>query len=47
VSESEDRPVLPEVTTDESDVGWGDVDRDEDDGVRRLLDERPPHHDRD
>jgi hypothetical protein len=37
-------PTLPPAP-DDSDVGWGDEARDEDD-VRRLLDERPPHHDR-
>ena len=36
-------PVLPDQTSDDTDVGWGD-EPDEDD-VRRLLDERPPHHD--
>jgi hypothetical protein len=41
VSRPEDEPVLPDVTTDERDTGWGD---DTDDDVRRLLDERPPHH---
>ena len=42
-----DEPVLPDVTGDESDRGWGDDRPSEDDEVRRLLDERPPHHDRD
>ena len=37
----EDEPVLPDVTTDERDTGWGD---EADDDVRHLLDERPPHH---
>jgi hypothetical protein len=38
----DDEPVLPDVTGDESGVGWGD-DRGErdDDWYRR---ERPPHH---
>jgi hypothetical protein len=39
-----DEPVLPDVTEDERDVGWGD-DRAsggrDDDWYRR---ERPPHH---
>jgi len=36
---------LPDQTVDDTDVGWGDdaPSADEDD-VRRLLDERPPHH---
>jgi hypothetical protein len=37
-------PTIPGAP-DDSDLGWGDEDDDED-GVRRLLDERPPHHDR-
>jgi hypothetical protein len=40
-------PVLPERSKDERDTGWGDSPTDNDDDVRRLLDERPPHHDRD
>ena len=40
----DDLPVLPDITEDERDVGWGD-DRD---GGRRDRDwyerERPPHH---
>lgn len=42
-------PTLPPAP-DDSDVGWGEpvaAEGDEDDeAVRRLLDERPPHHDR-
>lgn len=34
-------PTLP---PDESDEGWVEVPEDD---LRRLLDERPPHHDRD
>jgi hypothetical protein len=40
----DDEPVLPDVTQDEREVGWGD-DREswrrDDDWYRR---ERPPHH---
>lgn len=39
----DDEPVLPDVTSDEQDRGWGD-DRDgrrDEDWYRR---ERPPHH---
>jgi hypothetical protein len=45
---TDDRPLLPDVTGDETDVGWGDDASDEtaDDAVERLLRERPPHHDR-
>jgi hypothetical protein len=31
---------------DEQDTGWGDPAGSEDEDERRLLDERPPHHDR-
>ena len=42
----DDEP-LPEQTTDDTDLGWGeDPSRDDDADVQRLLDERPPHHDR-
>jgi hypothetical protein len=39
-----DEPVLPDVTEDERDVGWGDdpdSGRRDDEWYRR---ERPPHH---
>jgi hypothetical protein len=39
-----DAPNLPEQTTDDTDVGWGDDRASDDDDERRLLDERPPHH---
>ena len=38
-------PVLP-GPPDDSDVGWGEDPPDDDETLRRLLDERPPHHDR-
>jgi hypothetical protein len=37
---SDDDPILPEVTVDETDAGWGERSSDNDE---RLLDERPPH----
>jgi hypothetical protein len=43
--ERDERPVLPDVTRDESDEGWGDdrdADRRDEAWYRR---ERPPHHD--
>jgi hypothetical protein len=46
MSDPEAEPVLPDVTSDESDRSWGDEAPSDDDDVRRLLDERPPHHDR-
>lgn len=36
-------PVLPDQTRDDTDEGWRE---DVDDDVRRLVAERPPHHDR-
>ena len=39
-------PTLP-GSPDDSDEGWGDRPDDADDALRRLNDERPPHHDRD
>jgi len=41
---SEPDPVLPAQTADDTDVGWGDDVPSDDDDVRRLLDDRPPHH---
>jgi hypothetical protein len=38
--------LLPDQTSDETDVGWGDDEpSDEQDAVDRLNAERPPHHD--
>lgn len=40
--------MLPDVTGDERDRGWGDdrgtADGTEDADLRRFLDEKPPHH---
>ena len=45
MSEQDERPVVPNRTTDEEDAGWGDAPSDEDaDDTRRFLEERPPHH---
>ncbi|MGI8681263.1 MAG: hypothetical protein ACR2JO_03825 [Mycobacteriales bacterium] len=38
-------PTLPDQTCDDTDAGWGELPRGQDDDAR-LLDERPPHHDR-
>jgi hypothetical protein len=43
-------PLLPDTTSDEHDIGWGDDARDDDREAgddERLRAERPPHHDRD
>jgi hypothetical protein len=37
-----EQPVLPDVTEDERDVGWGDERSARDD--EWYLRERPPHH---
>jgi hypothetical protein len=37
---SDDEPALPTSTRDDTDEGWGEVIRRNDE---RLLDERPPH----
>jgi hypothetical protein len=37
-------PVLPDTTSDEREIGWGD-DLDEIDDDDRLTDDRPPHYD--
>jgi hypothetical protein len=36
----DDEPVLPTVTRDDTDEGWGEASRRNDE---RLLEERPPH----
>jgi hypothetical protein len=38
----EDSPVLPDITSDEQDAGWGDEPTRRDDDW--YLSERPPHH---
>jgi hypothetical protein len=38
----DDGPVLPDQTRDDTDAGWGERTRSNDD---RLLDDRPPHWD--
>ncbi len=47
---SDETPLLPESTRDDTDEGWRSSDEppydDEAADVRRLVDERPPHHDR-
>jgi hypothetical protein len=38
----DDQPVLPETSSDERHVGWGDEPSERDDDWYRR--ERPPHH---
>jgi hypothetical protein len=38
----DDDPVLPDVSRDDQDVGWGDEPGERDDDWYRR--ERPPHH---
>jgi len=37
---SGEEPVLPDATRDDTDAGWGEQPRDNDD---RLFEDRPPH----
>jgi hypothetical protein len=39
----DDEPVLPEVSRDETDVGWGEAPAPDDD--ERYYRDRPPHWD--
>jgi hypothetical protein len=39
----DDKPVLPQRSPDDSDIGWGD--RPDSDDDERLRQERPPHWD--
>jgi hypothetical protein len=41
---SDDGPILPDQTRDDTDRGWGERSRD-DSNLERLLAERPPHWD--
>lgn len=36
-----EEPVLPDQTSDDTDVGWGDEPDDRDEEMRRDV---PPHH---
>jgi hypothetical protein len=38
--DSEEAPLLPEQTRDDTERGWGEADVSNDD---RLLEDRPPH----
>ena len=40
----DDQPDLPEQTADDTDRGWGEGERDEDNRDRWLEEQRPPHH---
>lgn len=40
----EREPVLPDRTSDETDIGWGEPEPFADDDVRRLTEDVPPHH---
>jgi hypothetical protein len=42
-------PLLPDTTTDEQEIGWGDdlVDDDAAAADERLIEDRPPHYDQD
>ena len=40
-----DEELLPEVTSDERDIGWGEAPADEGSADDRLRADRPPHWD--
>lgn len=40
-----DDDLLPDRTSDEGDIGWGDDGSDEQSSDERLLADRPPHWD--
>lgn len=40
-------PLLPDQTRDDTDEGWRDAADPDPEDLRRFLEERPPHHDRD
>ncbi len=44
-SARDDRSLLPDRADDDRDEGWGEGPEDRDAGDRRLLEDRPPHHD--
>jgi hypothetical protein len=43
-SPSSDAPVLPDITTDERSVGWGDDLAEQERDGEWYWRERPPHH---
>ena len=43
VRPSDDEPVLPDQTADDTDRGWGERDEDELSEDERLIREKPPH----
>ena len=45
--ERPDDDLLPDVTSDERAIGWGDDFGDDEGTDARLLDDRPPHWDGD
>jgi hypothetical protein len=44
---SESDPLLPDTTSDEREIGWGDDVADDDERDQDLAADRPPHYDRD
>ncbi|MDQ1697498.1 MAG: hypothetical protein QOJ03_2851 [Frankiaceae bacterium] len=43
MTDPDERSLLPDRTSDETETGWGDELESADD-LRRFLDEVPPHH---
>jgi hypothetical protein len=45
VTEKDEQPTLPLRATEDEDRHWGErAEEDDREDVRRLLDEKPPHH---
>lgn len=43
--DADERPVVPDRSDADRDEAWGDRAADRDAEERRLLEDRPPHHD--
>ena len=42
---SDTEPLLPDTTSDEREIGWGDDVEDDDERQEQLVEDRPPHYD--
>lgn len=41
----DERPIVPDRSDEDRDEGWAERAAERDDDERRLLEDRPPHHD--
>lgn len=37
-------PLLPDTTSDEREIGWGDDLTDDDERDEQIIEDRPPHY---